>query len=865
MPQESKEIPSAAAWSPRTRLKWGLAVIAVGVFLFTYFKPSQPWKTAAEKALEAQGYEPMEGPFLLNIFHHETQPIICSAKAKSDTQSDLFIAWASMDGDKNTTPLHFYNLTHSYGSSEVGLKETATKQGFGYWVKSGDKTIAYVEQHSRVSHDRVSNDRAPHDTRTLNKNTLHRLQSNITQWLETGSTHDFILMRADFPPANEAEVISKHPLKLRLDGKEVAPDFRTRNESDASFVAWAVDSVRGVVGSAPIEWLEHHAFNVADWFEQQKLAWGLGKVTGNALQEEMGLTGLGHRTHVGADDTLDVPSIPVGFPPENIAPIFKTPLEGEGVWKSIHHDPFVNETQHAPPAFATTYLRPDPTRGYAKVFVVLWDPRQVQLRTVAGTKEPQSATGRFGTGRLPSDPKHMSRLVGAFNGGFQAMHGEFGMMADGQVYLPPKPWAATLAIDRSGRIAMGAWQAPNWSGTIDERLANAQIPPDIIDFRQNLTNMVEDGVYNPWDRWWWGASPKQTTEQTYTHRTGICMTEDGFMAYFWGTSLSADALGAAMVQTQCSRAMHLDMNSAHCGFEFYHPFAPGSAPPPLTDFGLTALDVETQFEGAFPIASGWTLRARKAVNSMGMRFPRFHTADARDFFYLMLKPILPGPDLRLNPTQQITFSTEGLPHAGYPSALAKASVSLGGDTITLIRIDPNRVDFKTSTSLQSSDTVLGGLSVIAADPRNSTRLLEALRAYKASLLLGTENRLASPELLAPYKPGTDGSFLTIDEHGFILLAIGEARSLGQLASRLLTQQRPSGQQLYAASFDLGEAAGRATDIVVAAEKMPQTRVLFPEVTPMKYYKWGPLQDQRVRYIPEKPPRFIRGQAPLPPP
>jgi hypothetical protein len=48
-------------------------------------------------------------------------------------------------------------------------------------------------------------------------------------------------------------------------------------------------------------------------------------------------------------------------------------------------------------------------------------------------------------------------VVGASNAGFQAQHGEFGMMADGVVYLPPKPYAATVAVLRDGTTAFGTW------------------------------------------------------------------------------------------------------------------------------------------------------------------------------------------------------------------------------------------------------------------------------------------------------------------------------------------------------------------------------------------------------------------------
>ena len=80
-----------------------------------------------------------------------------------------------------------------------------------------------------------------------------------------------------------------------------------------------------------------------------------------------------------------------------------------------------------------------------------WDPRQVELDAVPGTEEPLSATGETGNGLIPRRPEILSRLVGAFNGAFQSTHGDFGMMSDHSLLVPPKPFAATIAL--SSRVA----------------------------------------------------------------------------------------------------------------------------------------------------------------------------------------------------------------------------------------------------------------------------------------------------------------------------------------------------------------------------------------------------------------------------
>ena len=79
-----------------------------------------------------------------------------------------------------------------------------------------------------------------------------------------------------------------------------------------------------------------------------------------------------------------------------MTPILEDPPRGEGEWIAIVDDPFVNQYPGAPPAFASSFLRTDVERPYTRVFVTMWDPRQVQLRMVPGTQEPESATGQRG-------------------------------------------------------------------------------------------------------------------------------------------------------------------------------------------------------------------------------------------------------------------------------------------------------------------------------------------------------------------------------------------------------------------------------------------------------------------------------------
>ena len=139
------------------------------------------------------------------------------------------------------------------------------------------------------------------------------------------------------------------------------------------------------------------------------------------------------------------------------------------------------------------------------------------------------------------------------------------------------------------------------------------------------------------------------------------------MAFLWGESMGPEELGKAMLALRCVRGMHLDMNAKHTGLEFYRPFAPGNPPPALgRKLG------EMEFEGAVEQSLGFAFRSRLAVKTMSpLRFPRYLQRDPRDYFFLTLKPVLPGPALTID-RQPVAFSTNGLPQAGWPAAFARA-------------------------------------------------------------------------------------------------------------------------------------------------------------------------------------------------
>jgi len=710
-----------------------------------------------------------------------------------------------------------------------------------------------------------------------------RLQNSVTNVQETGRRGGIgrVRYRLVTPSPSVSIEAPDDVFEVRV-GEEmlvIDPDDETPQSGEAlvevspqvkgmpGTITWVVDTVRNLsfVGPEPIEWLEHTVFGFKDAAERAFYSL-VGTDTAAEVAEDFGTTDLTDEERRRRLE-LSVTDPELGWPPAPAERPLGGRVQGEGEWMAVVDDPFVNSYPGAPPAFYQTFLRADADRAYTRVYVTIWDPRQVQLHVVSGTNEPESATGETGRGMAPRDPETMERLVAGFNGGFQALHGEFGMMAESRVYLPPKPWAATVAVYDDGRVAMGSWRPPpDGVRVFEERWATEQIPEDMVAFRQNLTSVVEDGTYNPWERWWWGAAPANADEQTYIDRTGLCLTEEGFMAYFWGKSMGPLALGNAMLATRCVRGMHLDMNSRHTGFEFYDVAR-------ITE-GFAALDreldEEIEFEGPMPFSDEFLLRARKGVRRMTpMRFPRYSGRDGRDFFYLTLRPTLPGPGI-----EQVEgegdgageFATSGLPHAGWPHAFARTHLGgAEGERSWLVRID-------TSRATPRSDAGGGEILAYLAGGAGMEATNAAFGLYREGGRYGVGEPPGSAEVVIAGGPLTDDSAaaLGVDEDGFLVYAERQPDDSLPLADRLARAGVAravalpdavrlafvvDGQTVAPDSYEREVDASMA--IAFRAISTPRTEVLFPDTEPLPYNRWRRMQDARVRYFREAPPTFSR--------
>ncbi len=323
--------------------------------------------------------------------------------------------------------------------------------------------------------------------------------------------------------------------------------------------------MRGVIGDKAVASLETALFQFEDAI--QRLEYSLGLVTptvpwsgpiGTQVAIAPTPTPTSQQTPVptptGALQQTPVPTSPAVHPPPPVTPTTPSAwqlaslepmgtLAGEGIWSPYIQDAYGRTVGYR------TYLQPDKTRPIL-VDVVAMDLRHTRLHFVLGTIEPYSPNGPKRSGLIPPPDRVPGVLLAMFNGGFKAVHGQFGAMADGITALPPRAGLATLAIYSDGSVRMGAW------GT-------ESLPPsDMLAFRQNGPLMIDQGLINPQVNSFspadWGYTIKSVTP---TLRSGVGLSADGSILYYAsGPFITVETLARTMQRAGAVEAMQLDIN-----------------------------------------------------------------------------------------------------------------------------------------------------------------------------------------------------------------------------------------------------------------------------------------------------------------
>jgi hypothetical protein len=320
------------------------------------------------------------------------------------------------------------------------------------------------------------------------------------------------------------------------------------------------DGVRALVGPGPVAWAEDVVYGIEDRVK--------GIVYRNAPPKTFWEPAPPEATpHLPAQDPIasNAPVAPA-FAPAAFAPPFpRVATAGDGEWIPIV-DPSAPD---APPRMMKTSVHPDPKRGYAAVAVVAIDLERTSLHLVAGSIEPASAAvpPSARPGVVPTD--QFGDLVAAFNGGFKAEHGHYGMMLDGRTFLPPREISCTVALYKDGGIRIRTWPALSESAA------------DMVGFRQTPPCLVEDGNVNDTlaareDARGWGAA---VDGGTAIRRSALGLDRAGkTLFYGLGESVTAGTLARAMKAAGAVNAAQLDVNASYPRFVFFGKPRPNERP-----------------------------------------------------------------------------------------------------------------------------------------------------------------------------------------------------------------------------------------------------------------------------------------------
>jgi hypothetical protein len=418
----------------------------------------------------------------------------------------------------------------------------------------------------------------------------------------------------------------------------VRQDYRGRNS-----IAWSVDIARSALGASPIAWVERLLFGARDLMKRAG-----SKAFGWSGESRLKKGAPAPAAHVLTPAELS--GVDTGWPPAPIPSLWEIPKPGEGRWAAVSR-PYLprppSEAGDAAPAyFYTTFIRPDPDRPYTEVLLIAMDMRQLELGMEGGYEEPEPLVGPPGTGKIPRDRAVLPRVVAAFNGAFKAEHGEYGMMVNRRILLPPLPGAATVVVTRQG-TGFGTWPA------------SKEIPGDVVSFRQNLDPLVDGSVVNPAGRNVWGW--QIAGETSLTERTALCLTPAGHVYFAWGRDITGGRLARALKQAGCDYAMHLDMNPRHCGFVFMH---------------ATSADPK---EGHFELAD----------SGMSVSPSRYLIGSDKDFFYVMLRSSAPDDAS----AAAWSPSPGAQPPPTWIPAVSEAHEELGELDVRVVGFEAGRVDW----------------------------------------------------------------------------------------------------------------------------------------------------------------------------
>lgn len=313
------------------------------------------------------------------------------------------------------------------------------------------------------------------------------------------------------------------------------------------------DGVRSVVGPGPVAWAEDTAYGIADWLNLHTRANEAPKTYWDPPSPE---TTVPAAAAPGQPDPMANAPAPASPPFENVA------AEGDGKWI-----PMKAPWETGPIALYKTLLHPDSKRPFAAVAIVAIHLSEMDLHLVAGTDEPKSqrVPRAERPGLIPDADQEI--LVAAFNGGFKAMHGNYGMRIGERLFIPPRGFACDVGLSKNDIIVIGTHESL------------ADVEPSFSWYRQTPPCLVEGGDPNPgllheFNRNWGAA----VGGDTIIRRSAIGLSKDKkHLFYALGDAVTAQSLGRALLTVGAHDAAQLDVNYSYPRFLLFERGEGGSS------------------------------------------------------------------------------------------------------------------------------------------------------------------------------------------------------------------------------------------------------------------------------------------------
>lgn len=223
-------------------------------------------------------------------------------------------------------------------------------------------------------------------------------------------------------------------------------------------------------------------------------------------------------------------------------------MQGEGAWS-----PYLTNNFSGKIAACRTFFQPDLERPYAVVAVVAFNLENIDLHYVLGSQEPASDIPISRPGVIAPEDLQPDLLLAVFNGGFKTRHGNYGVMAEGVILVPPRDGFGTIGLFKNGSVRIGAW-----GSDITES-------PELLVWRQNGPLLVQNGQLNPRTNNQsiqdWGSTVDGSFPVA-TWRSAMGISADNKTLYFAaGPSLTLQSLAQALITAGASQAVQLDINN----------------------------------------------------------------------------------------------------------------------------------------------------------------------------------------------------------------------------------------------------------------------------------------------------------------